>query len=110
MRHTVTQQYRFRLRKITVVEYEHELATVGIETLNRGRKSWRKEPKIVFVYVGDETFTVQVDRRKPCRTVKHDGPFAGRVPMQLAESAGSQSHVDASHSLGDGKLPYRYLA
>jgi hypothetical protein len=95
MCHRVAQQYRFRLRKVTVVENEHELASIGIETLNGMRDPRRKKPKIIFTHVGDETFTIQVDRGDPRISVQHDGPFAGRVPMQLAESTGSQSHVDA---------------
>src|SRR5947207_169935 len=35
MGHCVAQQQRLRFRKLTVLEYEHEFATVGIEALNR---------------------------------------------------------------------------
>jgi hypothetical protein len=110
MRYRVAQQDRFGLRKIAVIENEHELASIGIQALNRVRDSRGKKPKIIFAHVGDETFAVQIDGGNPRVSVKHDGSFAGRVPMQLAEATCRQPHVNTSQGLRDGKLPHGHLA
>ncbi len=68
-----------------------------------------EKPKIVFLGIGDKTFAVCVDRRDPRCAVEHDGPFAGRVPMQLPDAAGGQPHVYARHVLRDGQLPNSHL-
>ena len=93
MCHRVAQQHRLRLGKFTVIEHEHEFATVGVEALNRVWDPARKKPKIVFFHVGDKTLAICVDRRNPRCPVKHDGPFAGGVPMQLPDASSGQSHV-----------------
>jgi len=66
-----------------------------------GNSRWEK-PEIIFADVSDEAFALHIDSRKSRISVKHDGPFAARVPMQLAESTGSQSHVHAGYGLGNG--------
>src|SRR6266487_3973936 len=109
MGHRVAQQQRLRFRKLTVLEYEHEFATVGIEALNRvWDPAWEK-PKIVFLHIGDKTLAVRVNRRNPRCPVKHEGPFTGRVPMQLPDASGCQSHVYACQGLGDGQFPNSHL-
>src|SRR6266404_670351 len=109
MGHRVAQQQRLRLRKLTVLEHEHKFAAVGIEALNRVRDPAGKKPKIVFLYIGDKTLAVRVNRRNPCRPVKHDGPLAGGVPMQLADTSGCEPHVYARQGLGDGQFPNSHL-
>ena len=66
-------------------------------------------PQIVFLHVGDKTLAVPIDGRDPRRPVKHDGPFAGRVPMQLPNASGRESHVYARQGLGDGQFPNSHL-
>src|SRR5438046_3621002 len=105
MCHRVAQQYLLRLRKLTVLEHQHEFATVGIEALNRVRDPAWEKPKIVFLHIGDKTLAVRVNRRNPRRPVKHEGPLAGGVPMQLPDPSGCQSHVYARQLLGDGQFP-----
>src|SRR5437762_9523379 len=105
MGHCVAQQQRLRLRKFTVLEYEHEFATIRIEALNRVRDPAWEKPKIVFLHIGDKTLAVRVNRRNPRRPVKHEGPLAGGVPMQLPDPSGCQSHVYARQLLGDGQFP-----
>src|SRR6266567_6773658 len=109
MSHRVAQQHRLRLGKLTIVEHEHEFAAVGIEALDRVWDSAREKPKIVLLHIGDKTLAVRVNRRNPRCPVKHDGPFGGRVPMQLPDASGCESHVYARQGLGDGQFPYRYL-
>src|SRR5260370_25254047 len=70
----------------------------------------REKPKIVFLYIGNETFSVGVDGRDPRRAVKHDGPLGGGVLMQLPDAAGSQSHVYTGQGFGNGQLPNCHLA
>src|ERR1700720_4615653 len=74
------------------------------------RDSGGKIPKIVFLRVGDKTLSVRVNRRNPRRPVKHDGPFGGRVPMQLPDASGCESHVYARQGLGYGHFSNRNLA
>src|SRR6266478_3705624 len=109
MGHRIAQQHRLRPGKFAVVENKHEFATVRIETLNGVRDSAGEKPKIVFLYIGDKTFSVRVVRRDPRRAVKHDRPFAGRVPMQLPHASGGQPHVYARHVLRDGQFPDGHL-
>src|SRR6266480_7519940 len=109
MGHRVAQQHRLRLGKLTVVEHEHEFATVGIEALNRVRDPAWEKPKIVFLHIGDKTLAVRVNCRNPRRPVKHEGPLAGGVPMQLPDASGCESHVYACQGLGDGQFPNSHL-
>src|SRR5882724_4666073 len=109
MGHRVAQQQRLRLRKLTILEHEHEFATVGIETLNRvWDPAWEK-PKIVFLHIGDKTLAVRVNCRNPRRPVKHEGPLPGSMPMQLPDASGCESHVYARQLLGDGQFPNSHL-
>src|SRR6266496_6056561 len=110
MGHRVAQQHRLRLRKLTVFEHEHEFAAVGIEALNRVRDPAWEKPKIVFLHIGDKTLAVRVNCRNPRRSVKHDGPLAGGVPMQLADTSGCEPHVYARQGLGDGQFPNSHFA
>src|SRR6202011_35765 len=110
MSHRVAQQHRLRLGEIAVVEHEHEFATVRIETLNRVRYPAGEEPQVVFLHVGDKTLSLRVNRRDPSRAVKHEGPFGGSVPMQLAYAAGSESHVYTRQGFGHREFPHRNFA
>src|SRR6266566_9567354 len=110
MGHRVAQQHRLRLGKLTVVEHEHEFATVGIEALNRVRDPAWEKPKIVFLHIGDKTLAVRVNRRNPRRPVKHEGPLTGGVPVQLPDASGGEPHVYARQGLGDGQFPNSHLA
>src|SRR6266404_2204499 len=110
MGHRVAQQHRLRLRKLTVFEHEHEFAAVRIEALNRVRDPAWEKPKIVFLHIGDKTLAVRVNCRNPRRPVKHEGPLAGGVPMQLPDASGCESHVYACEGLGDGQFPNSHLA
>src|SRR6266576_2906103 len=102
MGHRVAQQHRLRLGKLTVFEHEHEFAAVGIEALNRVRDPAWEKPKIVFLHIGDKTLAVRVNCRNPRRPVKHEGPLAGGVPMQLPDASGGEPHVYARQGLGVG--------
>src|SRR3954451_777174 len=70
----------------------------------------REKPKIVFLYISDETFSVRVNGGDSRRTVKHDRPLGGGVPMQLPDPAGSQSHVYTGQRPGNGQLANCHLA
>src|SRR5260370_12796946 len=74
------------------------------------RNTAGKKPKIVFLHIGDKTLAVRVNCRNPRRPVKHDGPFAGRVTMQLPDASGGESHVYARQGLGHGQFPDSHLA
>jgi hypothetical protein len=47
------------------------------------------------------------DARRPCG---HHGPLCTNVPMQFANAAFNQSHLDARHFLRHGKIADRHLA
>ncbi len=66
-------------------------------------------PQIVFLHVGDKTLAVPINGSDPRRPVEHDRPFARRVPMQLANAPGRESHIDACHGLRDGQFTNGYL-
>src|SRR5882724_4603937 len=109
MGHRVAQQQRLSLRKLTVLEHEHEFATVGIEALNRVRDPAWEKPKIVFLHIGDKTLAVCVNCRNPRRPVKHESPLTGGVPVQLPDASGCEPHVYARQLLGDGQFPNSHL-
>src|SRR6266403_2413572 len=109
MGHRVAQQQRLRLRELTVLEHEHEFATVGIKALDRVRDPAGKKPKIVLVHIGDKALAVRVNRGNPRRPVKHEGPLTGRVPMQLPDASGGEPHVHARQLLGNWQFPNSHL-
>ena len=67
-------------------------------------------PEIADADIVDEIAPLRIDRGDSRRTVKHVGPFAGLVPMQLAHAAGVEAHVHAGDVLGNAKLTHRHLA
>src|ERR1700682_3524703 len=110
MSHRIAQKHRLRLGKFTVVEHEHEFTTVRIEALDRVRDPAREKPEIVFLHIGDKTLSIRVNRRNPRCSVKHDRPLAGRMPMQLPDASGCESHVYTREGLGDGQFANGHLA
>src|SRR5205814_10619583 len=102
MCHRVAQQHRLRLGKFTVIEHEHEFATVGVEALNRVWDPARKKPKIVFFHGGDKKLAILLDRRNPRCPQNDYGPFAGGVAMLTPEPSTGQAHVYTRQGSGDG--------
>jgi len=79
MIHRVAQQHRLRLGKIAVVEYQQEFAAIRIQALDRMRDATREEPQIVFLGVGDKTFSLRIDD-----TARYWGPSEKLWPELFA--------------------------
>ena len=93
-----------------VVEGQHELGPVGPEALQRVRQAGREVPEIASTDVGDRGAAQRVQDRDPAMAVGHDRPLGLLVPVQLADAAGGEPHVDAGdlgrdREVGLGHLP-----
>src|ERR1700716_3566954 len=62
------------------------------------RVAGRKIPDIALLDVGNIGAACCIDHGNPAVTVSHVRPLGRLMPMQLADAAGRQSHIDA----GDG--------
>jgi hypothetical protein len=84
-----------------VGECQQEFAAVGRQALNRMRNTGRKEPQITGLDVIDEIMAVLIDGSDASLAGDHERPLRLLVPMQLANTAGSEPHVDPRDLLGD---------
>src|ERR1700686_5602940 len=90
--------------EIAVVEHQQELATIGIESLDRMRHTRREIPEVADANVIDESVPLGIDGRDTGGPVEHVDPFGSLVPMQLADATSVQAHVHAGDVLGDTEL------
>ena len=74
---------------------DHELAAVRAKSLQGMRHACRKIPEVALFDVGDVGPACGIEHRDATAAVGHDRPFRRLVPMQLADTAGGQPHVDA---------------
>ena len=110
VRHPVREKHGRIFRKVAVVEDQQEFGAVRIQSLNRMRNSGRKIPEISFFHVGHEAAAVGINRGDPRVSVEHDGPLAGRVPVQFADAACGEPHIHARDRRRDRQFAHRYLA
>src|SRR3984957_14604722 len=61
-------------------------------------------PEVTDAHVVDEIIAILVNRCDAGGAVKHVGPFGLLVPMQFADTASVQPHLDARQSRGDAEL------
>ena len=97
VRHPIGEQHRLVFREVAVVENQQKFGAVGIQTLNRMRNSGWEVPEIALGHVGNEALAVQINRGDAGISVKHQSPLSSGMPVQLANAAGRQPHVDARH-------------
>ena len=110
VRHPVAEQHGFVFRKVAVVEHQQKLAAIWIQPLNGMRNARGKVPEIAFRHVADKAFAVGIESRNARVAVEHKGPLRSGVPVQLADAACGQPHVDAGNRFRNRELPHRDLA
>ena len=92
-----------------VVERQHELGPVGAQALQRVRQAGREVPQIAGLDVGHGRAAERVQHRDAAVAVGHDRPLGLLVPVQLADAAGRQAHVDAGDLGRDREVGLRHL-
>ena len=90
--------------KRALVEDEEELAAVVAGALDGVRGAGGEEPKVAGGDVVDEGGAVGQEERDACVAGEHEGPLVGEVPVELAESAAGEAHVDAGDFFREGEL------
>jgi hypothetical protein len=99
---------RVRVEVAVVVDEQHLAAVVG-EALDRVRDAGREVPDVTLAHVVLEGAQLRVDGGDPRPTGDHVGPLGLSVPVQLADRAGLEPHVDGGDLGGDGQLADRRL-
>src|SRR4029077_12750788 len=94
---------------MTVVKTDDEFASVRPKALQGVRSARRKIPEIAGLHVANIGPSFRVEDSHATITVGHDRPLGGLVPVQLANSASGQPHIDARDLFRDGKIVNRYL-
>ena len=90
------------LGEIAVVEHEEEGAGAGADALDRMAMAAREVPDVARAEIDDLALAVRIDGGDAAIALDHIGPFGGiGVPVQLAQSAGLERHVDPGELLGD---------
>ena len=97
------------LVEVAVIEHQQELAPL-VERLDGVREAAREIPEVALLDVGDEAAPVVVDAGDAGVANEHQRPFVRLVPVQLADGARIEPHIDAGHlgrdrELADGGLP-----
>src|SRR5579872_612762 len=106
----ISHQQSVELTRRAVIEADNKLATVRSETLEGMRVTGRKIPDITLLNVGNIWTACRINHGNPAVTVSHVRPFGCLMPMQLADAAGRQSHVDAGNGCGNREIRLGYLA
>lgn len=90
----VSQDESALLREATIVEYKQELCAIGAQALQAVGYAAREVPQVTLLEVLHEVAALVVERGDTHRAVKDISPLCLLVPMQLADDALAQAHVD----------------
>ena len=83
-------------REHAFIKNKQEFATViRPQTLNGMRKPGWEVPEITFAHIVDEHRSIGIQNGDASIAIEHNGPFICGVPMQFAEAAAGDPHVDA---------------
>jgi hypothetical protein len=100
----VTDEKRAVLIEAAAIEHQQKFAAIGTETLDAMRHAGWEIPEIADSHVIDEIAALRIDRGDPRSAVQHVGPLGFLVPVQLADAAGVQAHVDAGNGFGNAQF------
>src|SRR5499427_1771283 len=68
------------------------------------------KPEIALTHILHVGATLRVQHRDPAVAIGHVGPFRRLVPVQFADAARAEAHVDAGDSARDREVGLRHLA
>src|ERR1700733_3228017 len=91
----IGNEQRVEFVGMTVVKTDDEFAAVWPKALQGMRSAGRKIPEIAGFHVANKGSPLSIEDSHTAVAVRHDRPLGGLMPVQLADSAGSQSHIDA---------------
>ena len=110
VREPLVEEQRVVFGRLAVVEAEDEFAAVLADALQRMRHARREIPQAALGHVLDVRAALAVDRRDAHRAAADIGPFRRLVPVQLADAAAGEPHVDAGNLFRDREVRLRHLA
>lgn len=91
-------------REVAVVEDEEKLGAIGAQTLQRVRVAGWKVPQVALLKIIDEATALSIECGDADLAFKDIGPFSFLVPMELADDALIEAHVDTSKLFAGAKL------
>jgi hypothetical protein len=106
----IGHQRRVEFGCLAVVEHDAEFATVRSDPLQQMRLAAREEPEVAFAHVLHASATVLVQHRDPALPVGHVSPFGRLMPVQFADAARGEAHVDAGDRRRNREIGLRHLA
>ena len=105
----IRHQQSVELARRAVIEADNKFATVRSQTLQGMRVTGRKIPDIALLDVGNIGAACRIDHGNSAVAVSHVGPLGRLVPMQFADAAGRQSHIDAGDGCGNCEVRLGHL-
>lgn len=100
----VRQDESALLGEVAVVKDEQELGAILAQTLQTMRHTAGEVPQVALLQVINEVAALIVQRRNAHLAVENIGPLGLLVPVQLADDALAQTHVDAGEFARGGQL------
>jgi len=95
---------------VAVVKDEQELGAVLAQALQGVGDAAGEVPQVALLEVVDEVAALVVEGRDADLAVEDVGPLGLLVPVQLADDAAVEAHVDAGQLDAGGQLAHRRLA
>ncbi|MNM98328.1 hypothetical protein D3C81_1108570 [compost metagenome] len=94
------------VREMAVIKDEQKLAAILQTLYGMGNTRW-KIPQITGTNVGNKVMSVLIDCCYSGMTEQHIRPLCLLMPMQLANTAGCQAHINARKRGCDRQLAHR---
>jgi hypothetical protein len=105
----IGHQQGVELARRAAIEADNKFTAVRSQTLQRMWVAGRKIPDIALLHVGNVGAPCRIDHGIPAVTISHVRPLGGLMPMQLADAAGCQSHIDAGDGCGNCEVCLGHL-
>lgn len=106
----VRQDERALFGKVSIVKDEQELGTILTQALQTVWHTAGEVPQVTLLQVVDEVAALVVEGSDAHLAVKHVRPLGLLVPVELANDAFAQTHVDAGKLARSGQFTDRRLA
>lgn len=100
----VSQDESALLGEATIIKDKQELCAIGAQALQAVGHAAGKVPQVTLLEVLDEVAALVVEGSDTNRAIEDVGPLGLLVPVQLANDALAQAHVDGGQLAGGGQL------